>query len=433
MKVRAAAFLALIFLVLPLLVYRADSAEGYSFLYAFGERGKAEGQFQYPVGMAVDKDNNIYVADWNNDNIQKFSSSGTFLKRFGQDDKENWIRKPVGIALHGDVIYVSEFGNHSIWIFTRDGGYKGRFGQIGRGPGQLLYPRGITVDSNGNIYVADYRNGRVQKYGPDGTYLQQVVYKDSSTGKTSNPRGILIDHEDNLYITFTGEDMVAKYDSGLNLLFLFGKKGTGPGQFVGPRYIAEDSDGNLCISDYLNNRIVQFSAGGNAGLSFGATEGPGELKRPEGLVFDSLDNLYVADAENNRVVVFAPPPRLRHRNQARLLRTNGNVDSALKEYMSLRDIDPLNKEANTFIVEHFSRQAEKAFDGKKWDESEHYYKKLLEFAPEKKDEIEEQLGRIKVLRYLWMYVGAGVGILLFVILLFAVKRGSPRKRRALDE
>ena len=428
MKLKLTFIMAIILIFSGLLIQGSFGDEGYSFLYAFGEKGTVEGQFMYPVGVALDSDSNVYVTDWNNDNIQKFSSSGTFLKRFGQDDKENWIRKPTGIAIHGKTVYVAEFGNHTIWKFSREGEFQGRFAQIGRGRGQLLYPRGIALDSAGNSYVADYRNGRIQKFSPAGEYIDQVMYKDRNTGKVFNPRGVHIDHNDNLYVTYTDENTVAKYDPGFKLLFLFGTKGSGPGEFLGPRYIAEDSDGTLYVSDYRNDRIMLFYHDGNFISSFGKS-GSNALKRPEGMALDSMDNLYVADAENSRVTVFSPPGRVRHRNRARMYVAKAEMEQALKEYLSLRELDPLNKEATTFIVDLYTKKADGAFDEKNWDDAEHYYKLLLEYVPEDKINIEKRLEKIQFLRYLWMYVGTAAGGIIFLGLLLAVRRGAGRKRK----
>jgi DNA-binding beta-propeller fold protein YncE len=78
-----------------------------------------DGQFFFPVGVAMDAAGNVYVADTGNDRIQKFDGLGNFLTKWGS---------------------------------------------AGSGDGEMLNPQGIAVDATGNIYVADGENFRIQKF-----------------------------------------------------------------------------------------------------------------------------------------------------------------------------------------------------------------------------------------------------------------------------
>ena len=54
-----------------------------SFVSSFGSGGSKNGQFTNPQGIALDQSGNIYVADQQNNRIQKFDSSGNFLSQIG--------------------------------------------------------------------------------------------------------------------------------------------------------------------------------------------------------------------------------------------------------------------------------------------------------------------------------------------------------------
>ena len=50
-------------------------------------------------------------------------------------------------------------------------------GGKGTGKGQFDNPRGLAVDSAGNIFVADTNNGRIEKFSPNGTYITNIGTK----------------------------------------------------------------------------------------------------------------------------------------------------------------------------------------------------------------------------------------------------------------
>src|SRR5262245_42172940 len=86
----------------------APSARGLA--YEGGETGSGPGQFRFPASVAVGQTGTVYVADSDNDRIQRFDEGGAFL---------------------------------------------GEWGGSGAGPGQFATPEAVDVDASGNVYVAD--------------------------------------------------------------------------------------------------------------------------------------------------------------------------------------------------------------------------------------------------------------------------------------
>jgi streptogramin lyase len=84
-----------------------------------GVPGAGDGQFVQPIGLIIDSEDNVYVADTYNHRIQKFDSDGNFI--------------------------------------TKWGGY-------GSGDGQFERPCDLDIDSQGNVYVSGYDNCRIQKF-----------------------------------------------------------------------------------------------------------------------------------------------------------------------------------------------------------------------------------------------------------------------------
>jgi DNA-binding beta-propeller fold protein YncE len=114
------------------------------FLLQWGSQGSGEGQFDGPAGVAVDSSGNVYVTDFNNHRIQKFTADGEFLAQWGSQ---------------------------------------------GSGEGQLFFPRGVAVDTSGNVYVADPGNSRIQKFGIATADTTPPILKLPEEGITVNAIG----------------------------------------------------------------------------------------------------------------------------------------------------------------------------------------------------------------------------------------------------
>jgi DNA-binding beta-propeller fold protein YncE len=63
-------------------------------------------------------------------------------------------------------VYVANYGNNLLQQFTSSGIYVTQWGILGSGNGQFNAPNGVAVDSFGDVYVADSDNSRIQKFGP---------------------------------------------------------------------------------------------------------------------------------------------------------------------------------------------------------------------------------------------------------------------------
>jgi hypothetical protein len=60
-------------------------------------------------------------------------------------------------------LYVAEYDNHRVQKFTAEGKHLGSWGGPGREPGKLHNPWALAVDSKGRVHVVDTENHRVQR------------------------------------------------------------------------------------------------------------------------------------------------------------------------------------------------------------------------------------------------------------------------------
>jgi DNA-binding beta-propeller fold protein YncE len=222
-----------------------------------GGKGTGKGEFDFPTGIAVDRNGNFLVADTNNGRIEKFSPKGTFL----------------------DVI-----------------------GTKGSGQGQLLAPNGIAVDSAGNIYVADASNHRVQKLSADGKLLAE--WRGPDVG-FYGPRRIAISPDDSIYVLDQGRTRVVKFAPNGEVLTVWGSKGTGDGQFDDPAAVAVDPASNkVYVADPRNKRIQVFDSDGKFLTKWIVPEWGGPYGFEDLAVDSTNGRLYASSANMNSVVIF---------------------------------------------------------------------------------------------------------------------------------
>ena len=134
------------------------------FLFKFGKRGTAPGEFNFPTHIASDADRHWLVTDSLNCRIQIFSDDGKFISQFGSGgDTSGHFGRPKGIAADSfGHLYVVDAVFDNVQIFNATGQLLLNFGQSGDGPGEFGLPAGIAIAPDNTIYVADGYNHRVQ-------------------------------------------------------------------------------------------------------------------------------------------------------------------------------------------------------------------------------------------------------------------------------
>jgi hypothetical protein len=227
---------------------------------AFATEGPAAGQISDQArGIAIEQESgDVYVADRDNERIDKFGPEGQFLLAWG------W-----GVA---------DGSTEALQTCTTTcfKGFGGEFFK-GSGAGEFSGAEGIAVDndplsaSHGDVYVVDSGNHRVQKFGPEGEFILMLGGEVNAGTK-----------ED---LCLAGEECQA------------GVAGTGPGEFevLTGRAIAVGAGGAVYVGD--ENRVQRFSAAGVLGSEIPL---PG-VGRVENLAVDSAGNVYIQSNERTGV------------------------------------------------------------------------------------------------------------------------------------
>ena len=228
---------------------------------SFGSTGSGYGLFSNPEGVTVDADDNILVADYSNHRIQKFSPDGNFITAVGKHgNKPLEFNYPIGIGIHPHTseVYVADSSNHCIQILNPDLTFSSSFGSRGSGNGQFQYPYDVAFDSTGNVYVADSSNNCIQVFTAESQFLRKFGKKGSGNGELNYPSSISIDSDNVVYVTECNNHRVSVFTCEGKFLTSFGARGSGPGQFNVPLGVSVDKNGVVYVTDNSNNCIQLF-------------------------------------------------------------------------------------------------------------------------------------------------------------------------------
>jgi tripartite motif-containing protein 71 len=275
----------------------------------WGTHGSGTLQFLRPYGVDVDATGNVFVADSDNNRIQKFSGTGAYLATYGAAVSAggtfSQLRR-VAVA-NGDV-YGADLWAFHVDRFAAPGPTRAQvFGGKPPSNGFFNEPSGLTFDASGNLYVADSVNQRMQRFAPgaNGAIWQTPALVWGARGWGASDLSGFNWPRDVTYAGNSGTVWVA--DTKNNRLLQFTTSGAPVGtSAIGSAasmhwpYAIDDSGNSLIVADTFNNRIQSWSTAGVLNWTQTSANGvafknPYDVSVVNGIV-------YVADAANKRIV-----------------------------------------------------------------------------------------------------------------------------------
>jgi len=303
-----------------------------------------------PQNVTVDNLGNIYFCDFFNLRVRKISTAGVITTVAGNGvsgySSDTALATTVDMNPQAVVadklgnIYISDGANvifkvNSVGVVYRIAGTT-MSGYTGDGGlainARLNGPRGLALDTMGNLYFADAMNNVVRKINTSGVI--STIAGDDSAGyfgddsvatiaKLDSPLSVAVDYSGNVFISDYKNNVIRKVDVNGIMSTYAGVYSLTPGYtgnngpataatLNGPGYIAVDTFGNLFIPDANNNVVRKVNAvsgiittvAGNGTFGFGGDLGNAlgaNLHVPYGVAVDNSGTLYIADANNERI------------------------------------------------------------------------------------------------------------------------------------
>jgi sugar lactone lactonase YvrE len=295
-------------------------------------------QLDFPTDLVFDSQGNLYVADAGNACIRKITTAGissTFAGTgtAGTTDGNGSVAQfdtPSGLAIdNNDNLYVADQGSARIRkitpsavVSTLAGSTEG-FADGNGTSAQFNYPTGLAVESNGNLYIADQSNHRIRKMNPSAvvsTLCGSTPGFTNGSGALAQfyyPTDITLDGSGNILVADYLNHAIRKVTSTGVVTTLAGNgisgsaNGTGnAATFSYPLGIAVAANGMIYVGDEYNHLIRQITPAGVvttiAGIAgtAGFADGAGSTAKfsfPSGIAIDANGDLYVVDISNNRI------------------------------------------------------------------------------------------------------------------------------------
>ncbi len=250
----------------------------------FGTYGSGQGQLNDPGAIAINDQNEIFIAECYNNRIQVFDRDG-HAKRSWTGSGKGELRCPQGIAVSdAGEAYVSE-SRGRIVVFDEIGQFRRSFGTHGSGRGQLNDPGNLSVRGD-ILYVTDVGNNRIVEFSRDGRFLKAIGSDGPENGSFQIPKSVAVDSDSNIYVV-DALHRIQKFDSHGSFLKSWGAYGGLPGQLAEPSDVSVVGD-HVYVADTVNHRLQAFDEEGKLSLVWGrhpevAHEGEGHTHYPSSI------------------------------------------------------------------------------------------------------------------------------------------------------
>jgi sugar lactone lactonase YvrE len=277
----------------------------------------------------------------------------------GKGNKINQLSDPLGLYVDDNqTVYVADLSNHRI-VEWKSGATSGQVVAGGNGGGsganQLSIPRDVIVDNErDSVMICDYLNKRVVRWPRrNGTRGETIILNISCVSLTMDDNG-------SLYVTDDGKHEVRRYRRGESQgTVVAGGNGSGTrlDQLSSPKYVFVDRDHSVYVSDSGNNRVMKWLEGAKQGIVVAGGQGQGngltQLSVPNGVVVDQSGTVYVAEEGNARIMRW-----VKGATQGSVI-VGGNGGGGLSNQLNAPVGVSFDQHGNLYVVDYGNNRVEK--------------------------------------------------------------------------
>ncbi len=338
-----------------------------------GTGGEYEGHFGEVWGVAVDNQDNVWIANAGKERLEKFDSNGNFKARIEKFAQYNGYARSIAFDDAANSLLLSSSGYNEIFFFDQNAQITGESRSLVSGACCFLV---VGADNSGGPNDGDFyvmtspgppQNGlsvpEIYKFDKEGhpiSFTASTPYiKEDPCGESSDTctgtmtiqgtpagplqtpalpmAGIAVNSEGNLYVSEPGRAIVLEFNPAGE--YLGEITGTPEGHFEGTSGIAIDpTNDHVIVADPTRKTLEEFdSAGGYVDTIEGAEVTEGKFYQPVGVAVDSTGRLYEADGgygnEASDVIHrFGPSftlPRISYSPETNITRTAATINASV--------------------------------------------------------------------------------------------------------
>ena len=244
-----------------------------------------------PFFVAIHENGGIYVGSGDRNCIYVLDQAGAQKELIGSGGNGNLeFNRPLGICIKGDEIYVCDSLNHRIQKLSTNGRFLGKFGSYGTGRGQFNGPIAVVMDSNDRLIVSDWGNHRIQFLMTNGDWLSTIDGNGIGDHCFIHPWGLALDPQGNIHVAAYGSNSIKVFTADGTFVRLYGNP-------IGPKGIAIDNEGYSLVSEGDGDCLSIFDPEGKK------IHTVGNLKNPKGIAVNPKNySVFVAVMGSNAVL-----------------------------------------------------------------------------------------------------------------------------------
>jgi tripartite motif-containing protein 71 len=218
------------------------------------------GELDDPVGVAVDKQGNLYISERRTSKIKVFDTRNKLAAEIdlgGIEVSSKVQPGKIAVSRSGNLLVVDQ-ANQQILVFDRDRKLKLKFGKIGDRQGEFRTIEDVAVDRQDRMYVVDSSGFPVQVFDKSGGYISRIGVRSEVNGLI-DPVAITVDRFDQMWIVDSSAHNIRIYDRIGMPLQIFGEYGMTEKTFFYPVDVELDAVGGVYVLERGLRRMQSFA------------------------------------------------------------------------------------------------------------------------------------------------------------------------------